>query len=78
MLARQHSHDVSILQLASPHPMADQAVCLKDGDSALAVTASIAGILTLCFAISATTWFHVNSVRKADSEFLGLKTALDW
>ena len=52
--------------------------CNESSDSTLAYFASAAGFLTLFFAISATTLYHIEKVRTADAEYLGLRTALTW
>lgn len=52
--------------------------CNEASDSVLAIFASVAGFLTLSFAILATTIYHVNRVITADAEYYGVRTALTW
>lgn len=47
-------------------------------DSPLAITASIAGILTFVVAIAAAVYVRINYLRNADQEYFQVKSSLSW
>ncbi|TAQ84124.1 hypothetical protein B7494_g7548 [Chlorociboria aeruginascens] len=50
----------------------------KPTDTPLSITSSIAGIATLLFALLATLYVRLSSIRTADREYFQVKTSLSW